>query len=369
MKDSRSPSKVPIMRDCRSPYRENRASRRKEESRSDKRAPSPREKVDRDVSPGISYSPLKNCRVSPTERDSPALDTKGSSPKVDKRAKRRPRTPSQSPSDVRRTPSPGRVLDPIRSESARSERGERAKTPQRRHLSPERGERAKTPPRRHLSPERGERAKTPPRRHQSAERGERPKSPPMRLRSPDKSERLKTPPKRQPSPGQSLPNQKPESTARRAPVYDAFGFIGKAKSPSPRKEEKRKPRTPSPPHRTIAARVHYSPSRRGASPGRRSPSPSRRGQISPDRGPRSPRRRTPSPKSRRTPSPRRRLNPRRRSPSPRRRGLSPRRRSLSPKRGLSPRRRSPSPRRGLSPRRRSTSPRRGLSPRKRSTSP
>ena len=147
MKDSRSPSKVPIMRDCRSPYRDSRPSRRKEEPRSDKRALSPREKADRDVSPGIRYSPLKNCRVSPSERDSPGRsydtpDTKGPSPKIDQRVKRRPRTPSQSPSDVKGTPSPGRVLEPLRSESARSERGERARTPSRRHLSPERGERS-----------------------------------------------------------------------------------------------------------------------------------------------------------------------------------------------------------------------------------
>ena len=126
MKDSRSPSKVPIMRDGRSPYKENRTqSKRKEELRTEKRPESPREKadIDRDVSPGIRYSPLKNCRVSPDNRSIETPEAKVISPKIDlSRSKGRPRTPSEPPCGEisGRTPSPGRRLSPMRSERAKT---------------------------------------------------------------------------------------------------------------------------------------------------------------------------------------------------------------------------------------------------------
>ena len=106
MKDSRSPSKVPIMRDGRSPYKE----RRKDGEKNDARYSSPRSRgeASRDVSPGILYSPIRGSsplgHASPGRRlDSP--DPRPFSPhressfgrrKMSSPQQRRPRTPPSS---------------------------------------------------------------------------------------------------------------------------------------------------------------------------------------------------------------------------------------------------------------------------------
>ena len=313
MKDSRSPSKVPIMRDGRSPYKE----RRKDGEKNDARYSSPRSRgeASRDVSPGILYSPIRGSsplgHASPGRRlDSP--DPRPFSPhressfgrrKMSSPQQRRPRTPPSSEK--------GASINSLSPQKNQSRVTPESKSPVSRKV----GKRSPSPIRKHASPG--------------------PRSPVgVRL------QRTPSPPTKAPSPARAV-------SPGRSPVAGRRGN----RTPSPSRR--------SPPPARHGNRTPSPRNQSGASPGLVL-SPGRRSPLGRPRHPRTP---SYSPGRRRSRSPGGRFSPRnrefdRRSPigrhsgrySPRMRDfdrMSPgRRRSRSPERRRS---RSPPGRRSRSP--------------------
>ena len=299
MKDSRSPSKIPIMRDGRSPITEEPggyySSPRKDQLPGD--------------SPGIDYNPIRGENHSPRS-PSRELDERGR-PRQDFRSKResspnnsspgrKTRSRQKSPARRGRTPSPFNRKDESRSrKSPPDERNRSYPADSRKSPDKERSphsQRNRSSPQRRRSPFSG---KMTPDRNRSPRKLNN-----KTLRSPDQSR---------------SPHELIRSPKRNASPFDHRRSSDWTRSPfdqrrSPLSERKMSPsrggpRTPLSPDSRRTRSPPYSPGRRSPEWRRGPKSPGRRGPVSPGR-PRHPR--TPS----YSPGPRHRN----RSPDDRRRG-------------------------------------------------